>query len=340
MKKTLTLYSQLSGNGGIPRFNRNFKKVFDDEVVHLSLNDEYEKNKIRFVFSVIKYIIFNQPKIIIVGHLNFAFLAFLKIFSPRAKVIIIIHGIDAWFDRGKLKWFYPFVNEFWSVSEYTCKKFNETNQVPLNKIKKIFNTLPDQWIEQSNSLLAEHQAYFFSVTRLEKSENYKGIKETIEAVAQIQDFLRTNQFQYKILASGDALEEHKKWALSLGVQDIVSFQSNLSDEELVDLYKNCSFFILPSTGEGFGIVFLEAMAFDKTCIGAINCGSEDVIDNNKTGFLIEQDINVIKEKILYLINNPDENIKMGKAGKEKLLKEFTFQHFEHKIKNLIKSCAE
>lgn len=72
------------------------------------------------------------------------------------------------------------------------------------------------------------------------------------------------------------------------------FESNITDKKLKKLYSQSRFFILPSTGEGFGIVFLEAMAFKKACIGSKNCGTEDVIDNNETGFLLDPTVENIQ----------------------------------------------
>ncbi|MFH1997677.1 MAG: glycosyltransferase family 4 protein, partial [Patescibacteria group bacterium] len=70
--------------------------------------------------------------------------------------------------------------------------------------------------------------------------------------------------------------------------------------------------------EGFGLVYLEAGACGKPVIGTYDCGAEDAIINNVTGFLVSQ--NNIKETtniILRLLDKPGLAQKLGKNGKKR-----------------------
>src|SRR5205085_7475716 len=71
-----------------------------------------------------------------------------------------------------------------------------------------------------------------------------------------------------------------------GVMDRTRFLHGLTQEELFACYCHCDLFALPSRGEGFGLVFLEAMAHAKPVIGGAHGGTPDVIDDGLTGMLV------------------------------------------------------
>jgi glycosyltransferase involved in cell wall biosynthesis len=344
MKKILFLASQVQGNGGIPRFNRNLisalqqKEAIDLHV--LSLNDSdvegigtgVSASRLKFIWRYLTLLITYRPNMVIIGLLNFAPLSLIS-FVFRSKVAVILHGIEAWYSRKKLKSFYFFIDEFWAVSFYTKHKFSSTNNVDLNKVKRIFNTIPDEWVHHSAKPL--DASFFLSVTRLDKNEGYKGVDKTIEAIKSIEGLMREKGFQYIVVGSGTDLDRHIALVKARKIEDLILFKTKISDKILMELYRDCSFFILPSSGEGFGIVFLEAMAFSKPCIGASNCGTEDVIDNGVTGFLIEPESEFIEEKLKHFILNQESRKMMGEAGYFKLKEEYTFNKFKQKIHSLI-----
>ena len=344
MKKVLFAASQINGNGGIPRFNRNLIKAIREdencELTVISLNDDGEydwgyglnKNKLKFLLTLLKEMVFSSKDLTIIGLLNFAPIS---IFSRLRKnrIVVILHGIEAWYNRGKLTSFFKNIDEFWAVSSYTKRKFASENKVSEDKVKRIFNTLPSDWTRTGE--LPVYKPFFFSVTRLAADEGYKGIDKTIEVVSELQSLIREKKWQYVIVGSGDDLERHMTLAKDLNVEDLVDFRTNITDEELQQLYSQCSFFVLPSTGEGFGIVYLEAMASKKACIGCLNCGAEDVIENQQTGFLLEQNVEEIKVAIEKFILDTDMPKSMGEKGYHKLISEFTFDKFQYKIQSLL-----
>jgi phosphatidylinositol alpha-1,6-mannosyltransferase len=76
-------------------------------------------------------------------------------------------------------------------------------------------------------------------------------------------------------------------AQALGVSDRVCFAGSVDNPTLDRIYEESDLFILPSTGEGFGLVYAEAMARGLPCIGARGCGSEDAIIDGATGRLLD-----------------------------------------------------
>lgn len=343
MKVLITL-SQLKGHGGIPRFNQNLIDAISDHhsPMVLSLNDHSfgdvrgaGASKARLLFLFFKAIL-SKPEVILLGHLNLLPILVLK-FLSKAKVVVVLHGIDAWEPKKGSNLFYKKVDEFWSVSQYTKEKFCQVSGVDQSKVQKIFNTLPKTW--PVNHDKRKEEKYFFTVTRVDKSEGYKGIDKTIEVVSQLQEKLRINGWKFKAVLSGDDVQRHKEMVVDMGVSDLVDFHTGVSDEELGKLYAHCSFFILPSNGEGFGIVFLEAMSHAKPCIGARNCGSEDVIDHGQSGYLINPDLKEIGVAIAVLVDKKGLRIEMGQKGNDKLNREFTYDKFSKVINEYLAVCA-
>ena len=120
--------------------------------------------------------------------------------------------------------------------------------------------------------------------------------------------------KYKIIGSqGDSsyFSELKRLAQECGVEDAAQFLTNISDDDLSDLYKRARLFLLPSVNaehhfEGFGIVFLEAAAAGLPVIGTSGNGIEDAVQNDQNGFLVAQnDIIGLSRAILGIVNNPE-----------------------------------
>ena len=83
------------------------------------------------------------------------------------------------------------------------------------KIKTIFNTLPKDW----NIQKGKYNPFFLSVTRLDTSEGYKGIEESIQVVAAMQALMRQRNFTYLIVAHGNDVERHKTLVKDLNVEN-------------------------------------------------------------------------------------------------------------------------
>ncbi|MCX6183270.1 MAG: glycosyltransferase family 4 protein [Bacteroidetes bacterium] len=344
--KILFVATQINGNGGIPRFKRNLIKQLKSRenttVEVVSLNDsekEYNgagKNKIKFLFTFIRVMIRFKPDQVVLGHIHLVKLARFKFLFPSAYWHSILYGIEVWFKRDELLKHYPSISRYWAISNYTKAKFAETNNIALDKIKLIVLTTPSDW--DPKELVLTDSSFFLSVSRLDKSEGYKGIDKTIEAIYQNKAEMQSLGYKYVIVAAGDDLPRHVDMVKNYNLSDIISIKSGVSDVELKELYRTTSCSILPSSGEGFGFIFLEAMAFKKACIGCKNCGSEDLIEHDKTGYLVEPKVEDIWKHMRLLMLDPAKSKAMGEAGYIKREKEFKGARTEDNIKELL--CVE
>ena len=112
---------------------------------------------------------------------------------------------------------------------------------------------------------------------------------------------------------------------------------NLPLEKLVELMQESDVFVFPSICEGFGLVLIQAMATGMPLITTYNTSGPDFIEEGKDGFLIEaQDVETIKNKVRYFLQNPEEVKRMGQNAILKS-KDFTWERFSAEI---IKSVDE
>jgi glycosyltransferase involved in cell wall biosynthesis len=128
-------------------------------------------------------------------------------------------------------------------------------------------------------------------------------------------------------------KKHPEWTLEIyGKKDGNSYYQHLIEQKgldnnihlfdpvtnIEDKYLEASIYVLSSRFEGFGMVLIEAMAAGLPCV-SFNCpyGPSDIICHGEDGLLVEPgNINKLAEKIIYLIENEDKRICMGRKARE------------------------
>jgi glycosyltransferase involved in cell wall biosynthesis len=123
-----------------------------------------------------------------------------------------------------------------------------------------------------------------TVGRWDSTERYKGADTLLAALPQV---LKTAPDASLVLVGdGDDRPRLEHLARDLGVSEHARFLHGLTPEQLFTCYKNCEVFALPSHGEGFGFVFLEAMACAKPVIGGAHGGIPDIVEDGVRGLLV------------------------------------------------------
>lgn len=126
-----------------------------------------------------------------------------------------------------------------------------------------------------------------------------------------------------------------------GLKECVSAYGAKYNNEKDTFLQKSDVFVFPTyyNNECFPLVLLEAMGQGIPCISTNEGGIPAIIDNGKTGYIIEKHSpEKIAVKIEYLMEHPKQCTAMGKAGKEKFLKEFTLDKFENRMKDILKDC--
>lgn len=330
--------------GGIERYNLTLfshLKTLKHNVKAFSVNDSsvngikgFDRNFFRLLLNLIPASF--SSEIILLGHRNFLPLIFLPGFWMKPK-IMIAHGIEVWgFQPTSYRFFSRFLYSVWPVSTFTGHKVDKAFG---HKFKQslISNTLPDQFLklpeaEILNKQKSKSQIRFLSVSRVAKAENYKNIDLCIQAIFSWSDTASVD-WRYDIVIHGDDVIRHKELAFE---NENFVFHDHLPDKELRLLYLEATHFLLPSTGEGFGIVYLEAMANGCVCIGADTGGITDIINHGENGFLCSLPVN--KANLVELITSSlsAENRFYLALNGWKSVNRFSFEAVNKKIEEALK----
>jgi glycosyltransferase involved in cell wall biosynthesis len=114
----------------------------------------------------------------------------------------------------------------------------------------------------------------------------KGLQTLLEAIR-----LLTFNIQLDIIGSltiePNYAEQMKEFVVINGLSSMVNFHGALNDEALIEKLKQAHLLIVPSSYEGFGIVYLEGMCFGLPAIGTTAGAAGEIIEHKKTGYLIQ-----------------------------------------------------
>lgn len=279
-----------------------------------------------------------RPKLIFAAHPNLApIAAMMKAVSKDARAIAGAHGIEIWqplpvIRRRMLRR----ADIVTAPSSDTVRRLAQIQGVPDGKIRKLPWPLDPgfaAFAECADKLLRPEGfprgQIVLSVGRWAADERYKGADLLIQAVAElVHDF---PALHLVLAGSGDDLPRLKQQARTSEAGDRVHFLTDLSRNELAACYAAADIFALPSTGEGFGLVFLEAMAFGKPVIGANVGGIPDVVENGREGLLIEPTAEAISAALRRLLSDPRLREDLGARGRQRANSEFTFENFQRRL---------
>jgi len=249
--------------------------------------------KLRYINGVIRIVAsVRKIDLVICGHINYLPLAFFAARVRRAKLWCILHGTDAWWPHRS-----PLVNllirrtDFVSsVSEYTKQRFMHWARLPQDKVYIFPNSYdPAQYSPGPKpvDLLERYglnaKIVLMTLGRLAAGEKYKGFDEIMAALPAVAK--KIPNIAYLIVGDGDDKIRLKNKAKELGIEDRVVFTGYIPEEEKADHYRLADAYVMPGKGEGFGIVYLEAMACGIPTVGSKLDGSSDVLRNGQLGIL-------------------------------------------------------
>ncbi len=157
----------------------------------------------------------------------------------------------------------------------------------------------------------------------------KGQQVLIQAIPQI--LARHPGAQLLLAGKGPELLAWQEMARQLPppAPDHIFMPGFVSEEALEALYQQCAVFAMPSLGEGFGLVYLEAMRYAKPCIGARADATPELVHHGEHGLLVDDATSVpeVVDAVSYLLADPEAAEAMGMQGYEWLRNHYLFAHF-------------
>lgn len=357
----LTAFSK---TGGIEKFNRCFLLALQNVTNHSSkaisvydfvTDPRYFSannfnsaggNKLKATWLVFKSIL--HYKTIIVGHINLApFINVIKLLRPSVKIILIAHGIEVWQQqKGAKAKLLNTANEVWAVSNFTKNQILKHNVfVESNRIKIFYNTIdpyfnlpnyfskPTHVLEQYN--LSSDTKIILTVARLTSTEKFKGYYKVIENLQAIQQKVNPQKIHYLLCGKYSVEEKQKLDTLiqQYNVSNLITLTGFIKDEELVNHYLLADVFVMPSKKEGFGIVFIEALACGLPVIAGDKDGSVDALDNGNLGTLINPDDSQSLVQALAKVLNTNHS--SAAILQQQVVEKFGFTSFQQRLKNYL-----
>ena len=283
------LFTELEGTGGVQRASRHLAAVLSEFAASrhldcrlLSLNDtpelhrmsvggkEFvftgcERSKARFTTTAIRAAS-RHGKVVLAGHPNLGPVAqAMKIGAPRLRTIICTHGVEVWEPL-------PAVRRLALGGRMSCSRQARTRRImwpsstcggrefaccrgrSIQNLKRFLANAPQGKLPHGYP----DGRVILTVGRWQANERYKGMDTLITALPRL--LTRWPELQLLAVGEGDDRAWLEELAEKNGVNRHVHFLSGLSFEELAACYEACEMFALPSRGEGFGLVYLEAMA--------------------------------------------------------------------------------
>lgn len=279
----------------------------------------------------------DRPRVIVSTHLNFGPLAWGIQRALGTPYVLVAHGIDAWrIDSDVRLRALREANRVLAVSRYTRDWLIEEGGLDGERVEILPNTFtPERYAIRPKSprllekygLLPETPV-ILTVCRLAQAERYKGYDQIIKAMPRI--LRHVPDARYLIVGKGPDKPRIERLIAEAGVRDAVILAGFIPDEELVDHYNLCDLFSMPSKAEGFGIVYLEALACGKPVLAGNKDGSRDAIADGELGILLDpDDVDAIAEESIKVLLRRHEhpNLFRREYLRERVIALFGFEAF-------------
>jgi phosphatidylinositol alpha-1,6-mannosyltransferase len=285
--------------------------------------------------------------VILLSHVHLINIGYLiKKINPAKKVYLIAHGIEVWkpLPEAKLN-ILRNLDKIICVSQFTANKIAEMHQIPVDKIEVVNNCLDPFYhisrdFEKPKALLKRYQlnsnhTILFSLSRVSSSEKYKGYDHNIELLPKLLE-----QYPNLIYLLGGKWDEKEKKRLDELIKKnhleqnirIIGF---VDEAEVTDHFLLSDMFIMPSKKEGFGIVFIEAIASGLQVIAGNKDGSVDALKNGTLGALVDPDnLDEIKDQIQVFLDHPqimDDKLNL----QQNCLKAFSYKNYKRVMEKIL-----
>ena len=341
-----------SSEGGIPRILQLYLRAIcdlagpEDEIRLVALNDsEFRdddlqrvtggrlteacacgRDKTRFIKATLRF--GRKSDRIICGHIAQLPIALAaRAINWRLRYDLIAHGVEVWRPLTiPIRLALRGVRQVWCVSDYTRRELLSRCRLPATRTLVLPNALdPVFAITASGPRESGAPPVILLVSRLTRDDQDKGFEDLIRAMPAVLGEIPNTRLH--IIGRGNMVHELQALAAEIGVESAVRFLGYLDDNRMTAEMRACTIFALPSKKEGFGLVFIEAMACGKPCLGARAGGIPEVI-TAETGVLAEHgDVTGIAAACVQALRKPwDEQAILDRA------RSFAYPQFKERLR--------
>ena len=269
--------------------------------------------------------------------------ALLFYFFQHKRFIVFCHGMDIlqacshWRKKIIASWVMQKSSLIVVNSQSTLSLVREYFHIPSHRCIVVY---PCADVEPVNTFRFEERPTILSVARLVAR---KGIDRVILALPQI--LLKVPSAQYVVVGDGPERSALTRLAQTTNFFDTdigafrsvldagrVRFLGALDRVSVLEWYQSCDVFALPVSAssddiEGFGIVFLEAAAFEKPVVAGNSGGAVEAVLDQETGIVVgPENRGGLGDSISHLLLHPDERKRLGAQARARVMKDFRWEH--------------
>ncbi|AFZ36890.1 glycosyl transferase group 1 [Stanieria cyanosphaera PCC 7437] len=300
------------------------------------------RGRIKLALSLLTCLLLRRPQRVYCGHIKLATLTKTLCQALGIPYTILTYGKEVWDtlpqnQRQALQQ----AASIWTISRYSCQRACQANQIDPNKVKILPCVVDGSIFTPGNQPLELIEKYglrdakvLMTVARLWSGDIYKGVDVTIRALPKILHSFPN--VKYLVIGRGDDRSRLEQLAQDLGVAQQVVFAGFVPTEALVDHYRVADVYIMPSQ-EGFGIVYLEAMACGKPVLAGDADGSADPLQDGRLGWRVpHRDPDAVATACLEILQGNDQRCDSQWLRRETLAK-FSQEALKEQLQQLLAS---
>jgi phosphatidylinositol alpha-1,6-mannosyltransferase len=277
--------------------------------------------------------------LVVCSHVALGPLGHLLLRLYRVPYVIIGYGIDVWGSLGpRRQTALRRAARVVALSHFTARQVASVHGVPETRLAVIHPAVDPVLLHEASAASprgARDSVTMLTVARLAARERYKGCDTVISALPAVRS--EGGPVRYVIAGDGDDVPRLRALARERDVADAVIFAGRVQRTGLPALYRDSDIFVMPSvaeqradgwTGEGFGIVYIEAAAFGLPVIAGNGGGAPEAVCDGVTGYVVDgRDAGAVAAAVIRLIEDGRLRERMGAAGRRWVAERFTFERF-------------
>jgi phosphatidylinositol alpha-1,6-mannosyltransferase len=261
-------------------------------------------------------------------HLNLLRLLPLMRVGP-AKVVLFLNGIEAWRDPGRdLRRLLKRVDLFLAISDFTWQKFLEFHPGLADRPHQTVHLGlggPAGEIDPPGNPPAA-----LILGRVVRGEDYKGHRELIGAWPRV--VARVPGARLWVVGDGDLRPDLEQTARDLNVTDYVRFWGRVDGNRKQELLHQCRCLAMPSRGEGFGLVYLEAMRLGRPCLVGRHDAGREVVNPPEAGLAADpKNAEALTDAVRRLLTAGPEWDRWSGGARQRYESRFTAAHFKDRL---------
>jgi len=263
--------------------------------------------------------------LVVCGHVNLLPIAF-------GRPLLLVYGVEAWKQR---KLSLDKCRGIVSISALTRDRLVGWSRYegPTYLLPNAIHAEAYGMRAKREELVARHglagKRVLLTVGRLDAGERSKGFDETMSVLRDLPE-----DVVYMIAGGGNDATRLQMRARELGVASRVIFTGLFREEEKPDLYNLADAYVMPSRGEGFGFVFLEALACGVPVIASKLDGGREALLDGRLGALVDP-TNPAELRVAIL-----ETLQHGTRTIPEGLEHFSFENFALRAREIVRAAAD